>query len=196
MVKSIYIHPTELDQAFEMTRLGARPAVISGILVGFRPTEVEKVVRAYAGAHSLRLPTGPMPLGDAVAMLNCVSRRVLLSVCVLAFERLVSGGADEVTALLTAYRRYTDLARHLKGSDQYVSFERFWSTVRGYQMHTLKFMRCSPCSGSFLVSDNPSANRKCPFCHMRKTGLFKLPALPPQSEATDSARLPRPKKVA
>lgn len=173
MVRSVFLEPKALEDALIFTRMGARPSVVSSILQGYRSTEVEKVCRSYAADQELLLPKGPLPADDARVTLGTISRRIHLSGAISLYERLVTNGGSEVEALKRSYQAYEGLAWHLRDTDQFVSFERFYVAVRSFVGQLLKLQPCMKCSTQFLVSENPEVRRDCPFCYHRSRGLFK-----------------------
>lgn len=164
MVKSIHHDPQALEEVLALTRLGARPDVVVLLMRGYRSTEVVKVCREYAARQSIALPKGPLASDGARVTLATSARRMYLSGALALHERSVREGMSRVQALLRSYAAYMSLAEEQRGTEQFVSFERYYVTVRSLEQGRLGFANCFQCSTRFLVSDNPEVRRDCPFC--------------------------------
>ena len=164
MVNSIYHDPEALEHVLALTRLGARPDLVAILMRGYRSTEVVKVCREYASCHSIALPKGPLAADDARVTLATSGRRMYLSGALALYERSVQEGMSRVQALRRRYAAYVGLADEHRGTEQFVSFERYYVTVRAFEQGRLSFLGCLHCSTRFLVSDNPEVRRDCPFC--------------------------------
>jgi hypothetical protein len=185
------LEPNALQHAFEFTCLGARPSVVAAILQGYRSTEVIAICREYAAQQGITLPKGPLAADDARATLATVTRRMHLSGAISLYARATSAGVSEPEALRHSYNAYKNrLAWHLRKTDQFVGFERFYVTVRSFVEARLRLQMCLKCKAQFLISENPGVRRDCPFCHYLARGMFSA-QLHSNAPATGHGRLRR-----
>lgn len=167
-----HVEPKLLPVLHQYVCRAVRPDTVEAVFV--QVPYARKVAAELAKALSVALPRGQKVQNGGFGREDGVTRRLHLAGALASFHRAYQREVPLHDSLLIGYRTYEDLARHLRGTESFVRFDRFIHAALAIVRATEhRLVSCSKCDNKFVFHADPSMPRSCPFCSAIREGTFK-----------------------